>query len=145
MRLRERIEIGLIAFAIPVFAYFSDRMPTKIELGQLFVFSALTLLLQGLVRDLHILYQHKRSAANAPQRKMRCMCVESTLGLGVICLGIVFSLFFQDWSVELSALAWVLLWGSVLVFGFLAKDWIITWRPFSLRKEKDHENIIFRF
>ncbi len=145
MRKQETIELTLITLAILSFTSLSDRLPHTVNLGQLIVFLALTLLLHGFLRDLYLLYKQKTQSKSEPPVEMRCMCLESTIGLTFILIGVACAILFSRWQVILKPYLWSLFFAVVLIFGFLTKEMIITWNPFSIRKEKDHANIIFKF
>ena len=37
---------------------------------------------------------------------------------------------------------WSLLAASVMILGFVMKDFVLEWSPFRLRRDKDHLNIV---
>jgi hypothetical protein len=42
------------------------------------------------------------------------------------------------------SLRWAVVAAIVLLGGFTLKDFVITWRPWGIRRERDHHSIIFR-
>ena len=85
----EKIELGLVALATGVLAAIAGRLPSSLELGSLLAVAALALLGQGLVRDLWLLTKQRRAVGTAPVEEARCMCLESTVGLGGVVAGVV--------------------------------------------------------
>ncbi len=144
LKSREKTEIALILISALLFSRISSDLPDRTSIGQLLVFGALLLLIQGLFRDLYLLYRRHQKPPKSPARRMRCMCVESTVGLSAILIGGLLSIAFGGFPISLSPTLKTTAFTTILVFGFLAKDWVISWRPLSLRREAEHENIIFR-
>ncbi len=111
--------------------------------GVLLTLSAL-LLLQGLVRDLCLLLARRRTATATAGQRLRCMCVESTVGVAGVAAGLI--LLGAGWDHRLASLpAWA--WGALatgtLVVGFLVKDLVVQWSPWRIRRETDHLGIVF--
>jgi len=145
MKTQETTEAVLIVLATGGLFVASEELPREANLGLTLIACSLTLLVQGFIRDLWLLYKGKKTKSAAPKRFMRCMCLESTVGMTGIAIGGVLSLAFQNVSVDLAPLSWVMLAGAIMTFGLLTKDYIIQWGPLSLRKEENHHNIVFRF
>ena len=71
------------------------------------------------------------------------MCLESTAGLTGVFVGVVLSLCGFRGEVMLTPMRWMLFAGAVFVLGFVAKDFVISWRPLGIRRDPDHHSIIF--
>lgn len=71
------------------------------------------------------------------------MCLESSAGLTGVLLGVVLAVCGVGSEVTLTTERWTLLAGGVLILGFLLKDFVITWRPLGLRREREHHTILF--
>jgi hypothetical protein len=107
-------------------------------------FSAL-LLAQSLVRDVAILLRNRRSPANEPHKEAQCFCLESTVGVtGVVAGALLAGL---SSSTQITIGRWIFLLAVVgtMTLGFLVKDWVISWKPFGVRREKNHLNLIVRW
>lgn len=143
LKTREKVEIGLVPVAIAIVGFFASALPARLSLGALITIGCLGWLVQGGLRDLWLLYLTKARADSAPRRTVACMCLESSAGMTGIILGIALSLLALGPVVTLTPLRWMLFTATVLVVGFLAKDYIIAWRPLSLRREPDHHTFIF--
>ena len=142
MKARDWIEISLVPVAVASLAVASQgHLPREVEVGSLLTAAALLLLLQGLVRDLYLLVR-QRSAPSAPRRRMRCMCLESSVGLGGVLLGIGLAVLLPAWRLPLTTGGVVVGSSAVLVFGYATKDLVVTWGPVGLRRDPDHANII---
>ncbi len=87
METSERIEIGLIVLLAAAIWFAAPAMPAQIGLGKLLLWSSGLLLLQSLVRDLWLLAKARRNIREKPQTAIRCMCVESTVGMTGIVIG----------------------------------------------------------
>jgi len=117
-----------------------------LSISDLFRGAGVLLLAQGLLRDLGLLAIQARSrraaapavAAAAPQR-MRCLCVESTLGSALIGICIVLAALGMHERVGLSAA--VVLGGcaSLWSVGYLSRDLVL-----QVHREPDHRMIIGR-
>jgi len=73
---------------------------------------------------------------------MKCMCLESTLGLGGVLIGVALTAIGITTQVPLSTLAWPILIGSIMLFGFLTRDIVITWSPWGIKKHPGHGSIL---
>ena len=139
------VELLLIALSITVFAVSASKFPNVVNLGWLIVYFALTLLIQGFFRDIYLLYKQKTQPENKAPIAMRCMCLESSIGLPAVFIGISLAYGFSNWNITLSSLWWTMIFSIALLIGFSIKDLIIIWRPFAIRKEENHANIIFKW
>ena len=137
----EKFELALIPVIGLVVGLLVPALPRAINAGYLLLTMSAILLLQSLLRDLFLLASVKKSSQ--PQmNKVRCMCLESTVGItgivvgaGLFGLGVDAAIMLQNWS------------GSVLVLiilgtGFGIKDFILETNPWRVRQDKNHMNII---
>jgi len=138
-----KIELGLIAVIAIGGWMMAPFLPGRMGVGYFLLFCSALLLLQSLVRDLWLLRQSKRNAALGPKKVVRAMCVESTvgiagLGIGLILLGsgLSFWIPFSNWGWCLSVL-------FIMGFGFYVRDVVFEWNPWRFRRDKDHINIVF--
>ncbi|MEO0797056.1 MAG: hypothetical protein AAFX93_18015 [Verrucomicrobiota bacterium] len=143
MKIHERVELVLIPCLVAGVYILGQLLPYQLDIGWSFALAALILLVQGFFRDLYLLYRQRTVERDAPKKRMKCMCLESTLGMFGIGLGIFLTLLLPDYSFPISRWGWSLLVGAVMVFGFLTKDIVITWNPFGIRRDPDHMNIVF--
>ena len=139
----EKIEPGLIPLLAGLAWLAAPLLPRQISLGTALVWAAALVLLQGLVRDLWLLAGARRAARADVPRRARCMCVESTVGVTGIVAGCVLLGAGIDRTFVVSRWGWVLAVTAVLGVGFALKDYVFEWRPFRLRRDKDHLNIVF--
>ena len=144
MTARERGELLLIAATTGASTALPGILPGKLPLGDIVLYASILLLAQGLIRDLWIKYV-ARIVPQAPQNKqpLRCMCMESTVGvLGVVSgLGLIFATRGATWP--LPVWFWPIMIGSVCLAGFLIKDLVLDFKAWTVRREKDHQNIVF--
>ena len=118
-------------------------LPNSIGVGSLLLASSVLLLLQGLLRDIWLLFQRKTAQQSGERQKLLCMCVESTVGVSGVVAGLVVLGSALDWPVPMTPWLWGLLAIAVLILGFAVKDLIFEFRPFRVRRDKDHLNIVF--
>jgi len=97
-------------------------------------FAAL-LLAQGLVRDVVKLAVTR--ARSKGGRQIRCLCAESTVGLLLLSVALALVLCGIDQPIALGRIAVLAGPPSTLLFGFFAKDYVV-----SIRKETDHASVI---
>jgi small-conductance mechanosensitive channel len=141
----EWIEVSVIAVLIPIgwlaWPQFSGATPLwQIVLG----LSAL-LLVQSLVRDVAILLRSRRSPSNGPRKEAQCFCLESTVGSTGVAVGAVLAGFGGSTQVVIGRWEFSLAAAATMTLGFLVKDLVISWKPFGLRREADHLNLIVRW
>ncbi|HTJ79112.1 MAG TPA: hypothetical protein VL357_08960 [Rariglobus sp.] len=143
----EKTELGLISLTVGVVVFVSGRLPASLELGSLLAVAALALLGQGLVRDLWLLSRQKQQAAGGGVRhgEMKCMCLESTVGLGGVFAGVVLSAAAVPVVVSVPSWSWPVAGAVVWGVGFAMKDVVIQWSPWRLRRVKDHGSILVRW
>jgi hypothetical protein len=131
----ERIELGLMAMTVAVVAWSTPDLRWTPAVGALIGYGAALLLAQGLVRDVAKLVQ--RRVASAQRQRIACLCAESSVGIGLLTIAIGLTLAGITEPVTISRGVLVAGVAVVLIFGFVAKDYVIT-----IRREKDHARII---
>lgn len=143
MTAAEKIELVLI----PLFGFgiwlMATGLPDTVGVGRLFLGASVLLLFQGLIRDFWLLAKGKRAADPSPPRKARCMCVESTIGVFGVVVGIVVLGSGINRSVIMDNWMWSVLAIVVMTTGFAIKDYVVEWNPLRVRRDKDHMNIVF--
>lgn len=142
MKTREKIELGLIPVIVVSVGLCARAFPTELGIGELLVIACLAWLVQGGIRDLWLLHLIKSRPAAEP-RRLACMCFESGVGLTGVVIGVGLALSGSGGRITLNPTRWMLLAAAVLALGFLAKDLVISWRPFGVRRDPDHHTIIF--
>ncbi len=162
MTIIEKSEVILIFVITILLLLFGQLLfPTSISVSHLVLYSAALLLLQGLIRDLCLLF-FKRFLLNTRQGKSetsrltnmknvsipikaQCLCMESVIGLTGVIIGLCFlSLGFKQ-ILLLNIYAFTGILVSVLVLGFFLKDYVFGWNPWRIYKEPDHMNVIFQW
>lgn len=73
------------------------------------------------------------------------MCVESMVGATGVLVGAMFLGVGIDWALAMSGWGWSMLVMAVLGVGFGIKDYVLEWRPWRVRKDRDHVNIVFKW
>lgn len=141
----EKFELAAIVVVTALVGGLAPKAGIRLELGELVAGAALLILVQGFFRDLWLLREARRKAATTPPRAAACMCVESALGLTGIVAGIGLVGFGLDWPVGLSATGLTVVVGSVMLAGFLLKDFVFQWSPWKIYREKEHAQVIFRW
>ena len=143
MTTAERVELALIPIAGVVIWLIGGRLPAVIGTGSLLLASSVLLLSQGLIRDLWLLYRRNQALRVEPRQHALCMCVESTVGVVGVVAGLIILGSAVDATVTMSPWRWIGLVIVVLAVGFAIKDFVFEWRPFRLRRDKDHVNLVF--
>lgn len=133
----------MITLAAALTGLVARQLPAHIDAGSLLLGSSALLLLQGLIRDLWLMAKRKQQAGVGDRRKALCMCVESTLGVTGVAAGLIILGSALDLPLHVAPWAWGALVLAVLATGFAIKDFVLEWRPFRLRRDKDHVNIVF--
>jgi hypothetical protein len=143
MTLPEKIEGGLILLVGVCFWLFMPPYAELIKLGNVILVLASLSLVQSLVRDLWLLAKAKRKPSLIAAKKSFCLCLESVVGAGSVLIGILLLTTGIAQPVLITDGIWSLCILLTMALGFAIKDWVIVWRPFGIRREKDHANIIF--
>jgi hypothetical protein len=143
MTTAEKFELMLIPLlGIGIFQI-GTRLPASIGAGALLLGASALLLLQSLMRDIWLLAKQQRAPLPITRRTARCMCVESTVGATGVTVGVMVLGTAIDRSVQMDNGYWSLLAVGVMLAGFAIKDTVFEWRPFRIRRDKDHVNIVF--
>jgi hypothetical protein len=82
-------EVALLALAAVAAWQLAAYFPRRVVLADLLLGGAVFLLLHGLLRDLGRLRGERTAKRTVARPAVRCVCVESTLGVGVIVAGSV--------------------------------------------------------
>ena len=145
MTITEKIELVMIPVSGGSVFLLAGELPVNVGVGQLLLWASALLLFQGLMRDLFLLARQKRTNRPGPRREARCMCVESTAGVIGIVVGLVMIGAATDRKVVLDRWTWSLLAMGSMAVGFAIKDYVVEWRPWRVRREPDHLNVIVRW
>lgn len=145
MTTAEKIEVTLIPLAGASIWLAREWLPSDIGIGSLLLASSVLLLFQGLVRDLWLLFKRKRDTQSGIRPEVLCMCVESTVGVTGVVVGIIILGSAINRPMPMRSWIWSFLAVAVLTIGFAIKDFIFEWRPFRIRRDKNHLNIVFRW
>lgn len=141
----EKLELALIPVAGVISVFVAERQPGQISIGVLLLGASVLLLLQGLVRDLWLISQRNRPSRDSAPQEALCMCVESTVGVTGVVAGLIILGSTIDSRLSVSPLLISLLTTGILIIGFAIKDFIFELRPFRIRRDRDHLNIVFRW
>ena len=143
MTVAEKTELALIPLVGLAVWLVSERLPEMIGIGSLLLAASVLLLFQGLIRDLWLLFKRSQRSESGPRQEALCMCVESTVGVTGVLAGLVLAGAAADASVHVSQILWSILAVMVLAIGFAIRDFVFEWRPFRVRRDKDHVNLVF--
>ena len=135
-----RIEIAAIAMVLGL--VWILPLPDRLDLGYLVLVLAVVFLLQSLVRDVCLLVAMRRGRLVIPVQEKPAFCLESILGVIGVLVGIYLALSHSHGSVEVSSLGWMLGLGLTMTAGFLLRDTVVQWRPFSVYRDPGHLNYI---
>ena len=135
-----RIEILAIALALGLIWILP--LPDRLDLGYLVLVLAVVFLLQSLVRDICLLVAMRRGRLVIPVQEKPAFCLESILGVTAVLAGIYLALSHSHGSVEMGSLRWILALGLTMIAGFLLRDTVVQWRPFSVYRDPGHLNYI---
>ncbi len=144
LSIAEKFELGAIPVATVLVTGLTPSSGVRLEIGELLAGGALLILLQGFCRDLWLLRQSRRQSA-ASTREVSCMCVESVLGLTGVAVGIGLVGLGIARLVFLSPLVLAIGVGSTMLAGYLLKDFVFSWSPWRIYREKDHAQVNFRW
>jgi hypothetical protein len=142
----EWIELAMIVVVATigwlVWPYFSAAMP----LWQIVLGASALLLAQSLVRDVAILFRSRHSESkNEPRKEAQCFCLESTVGMTGVIAGLALIGLGSSHQIEMSRWEFSIVAAGTMALGFIIKDFVISWNPFGVRREKDHLNLIVRW
>jgi hypothetical protein len=138
----ELCAIFLIALSV---CCLGGSLPATSSIGTVIVWVAGLSFSQSLVRDLILVRQASKKARPPSKQVKQCLCLESVLGVSVLLVGSLLLFSNNVEAIELSAPKWGTLVLLTLLAGFLVKNFILTWRPLGIRREKDHINIIVKW
>ena len=142
MTVIEKVELTTITAFMVFFILLRHRLPTPSSHATLILSLSSLLLLQGLIRDLIYLVQLNKSTANAQTRMVFGLCVESFVGIVGVMTGAFWMFAFAYTALQISFFLWGLLVLSVLIAGFLTKDYVIDLSALKIYKDVDHANVI---
>ena len=147
MTKREQYEIFLIITFVFAASIFSLYLPDQIRLGRIVLYCASLLLFQGLLRDLSMYFFNPKKIAKSQQTTVtaQCLCLESGIGIIGIMTGLLLFFYMNDSVVFIAPWLWIGLLTSILIAGYLMKDWVFYWQTFEFKREQNHANIIFTF
>ena len=135
-----RIEILAIILTLGLVWILS--LPDRMVIGYLVLVLAVVFLVQSLVRDICLLAAIRRGKLVIPLQEKPAFCLESILGAIAVLVGIYLALAGSPGSVEMGRLHWFLALGLTLITGFLLRDTVVQWRPFSIYRDPGHLNYI---
>lgn len=141
----EKVESGLIVLAVAGVAAGAVHLPERLEAGSFCAVAALALLGQGLLRDLWLLAKQRKAGRGVRHEEARCMCLESTAGLGGVLAGVLLTALAVPCAITMAKWAWPLGAGLVWGAGFAIKDVVIQWKPWKVRRVQDHGSILVRW
>ena len=139
----EKFELALIPVVGMISWLMAARLPAQISTGALLLGASVLLLLQGLIRDLWIISRRNRQSQVGAHQEALCMCVESTVGVTGVLAGLIILGSSIDSTLSANPPLISFLTIGVLTIGFAIKDFILELRPFRIRRDKDHLNIVF--
>jgi hypothetical protein len=145
MSTTESVELGLIAVLTVSFFLVAGVLPEQVSIGNLLLGAAAIILLQSLVRDCWLLVKARLKPPTKAPRVKQCMCVESMAGITGVVVGTILVLCRVKTTAPMGRWSWG---AAVLVslgIGFLMKDFVMEFKPWRIRRDKDHLNIIVRW
>ncbi len=141
----EWMEVLAIAVVAPAIWLLQPYFPVAMPLWQIVLSLSALLLAQSLVRDVTILLRRRGSASSVSRKEGHCFCLESTVGsMGVAAGAVLAGL---GGSTQVTIGPWILLpaVAGTMALGFIIRDLVISWKPFGVRHEKDHLNLLVRW
>jgi hypothetical protein len=139
----EWIEVLVIGVAATGSWLMRPFLPGTMPLWKIVLGLSALLLAQSLARDAAILL--RRSRTNEPRRDAQCFCLESTVGATGVVAGAVLAGLGSSMQVTTGRWIFLLAVAGTMALGFLIKDLVISWKPFGVRREKNHLNLIVRW
>jgi hypothetical protein len=138
----EALAIGVVALiGWLVWPYFPSPTPVwQIVLG-----TSTLLLAQSLVRDVAILLRSRSSTSIEHRKEAQCICLESTVGATGVVTGAILAGLGRSTQLAIGRWEFFLAVAGTMALGFLIKDFVISWKPPGVRREKDHLNLIVRW
>lgn len=145
MSVAEKVELGLIAAVAISFGAATVVLPERTTAGNLLLGASALILLQSLLRDLWLLAKARREPPPNSPRTGQCMCVESAVGITGVVAGLVLVMSGIGTTVPMGRWSWFAFAVVSLAAGFLMKDYVMEFKPWRIRRDKDHVNIIVRW
>ncbi|MDP6356869.1 MAG: hypothetical protein QF473_17290 [Planctomycetota bacterium] len=139
----ERTEAILIAMCVPAVGVSAAYIPQQIRLDNFVLTLAVLLLIQTLVRDIYLIRQLKHQPKRVELEPMRCICLESVIGVTGVIIGLTLLLTRSNHVLYVSPISWSIAAFIVMAIGFLIKDLILEMGPWRIRRDRDHLNIVF--
>lgn len=115
----------------------------RAETGTVVAAAALVLLLQGFLRDLWLLRRARKT--KIPTKEARCLCVESAIGLCGVLAGVGLVGLGLAGNLAISRIGVVATTAAILAAGFVLKDFVVSWSPWRIYREKNHGQLIVRW
>jgi hypothetical protein len=142
----EWIEIFAIAIVTAASWPASELFHSTMPLWQIVLGTSALLLAQSLARDVAIIFRSRRSESkNEPRKEAQCFCLESTVGLTGVIAGLALIGLGSSHQIGVSRWGFSIAVAGTMALGFIIKDFVISWNPFGVRREKDHLNLIVRW
>jgi hypothetical protein len=145
MTFSEKIELGLIPCCSAGVWLMASLLPYRLAVGQLMLDVSVLLLLQSLVRDLFLLAKMRRMRQPNPIVAVRCICLESTVGMTGVLVGVGLLGWGGEQTVVMAAWQWSALAVLTMGMGFGIKDYVLETKPWRIRRDADHMNIVVKW
>jgi len=120
-----------------------EHLPAQVSVGMGLLSASVLLLAQGLIRDLWLISRRNVQTQNTSVHRAMCMCVESTVGVTGVVAGLIVLGGSIDAKIPISHVLVVSVTTAVLIVGFVVKNYVFEFRPFRIRRDQDHLNIVF--
>jgi hypothetical protein len=141
----ERIEVLIIAATVPIGWFVWPHVFGPMPIWQIVLGLSALLLAQSLVRDTAIILRSRYTSSLGVRKQAQCFCLESTVGSMGVAVGALLAALGGSSQVAIGPRDFAAAATGTMTLGFLIKDLIITWKPFGVRREKDHLNLVVRF
>jgi len=135
---RIEIAIGLLGLLLTVVPGVFPADGIEMTWASLFRWVGVALLGQGLVRDLVMIGFYRNRLKGGGKKRGLLICLESTLGVGLIGLYFLVEALGGDKSAVFSPRWLVLIFSCVWLFGFATRDLVL-----EMRRDPNHLNLIF--
>ena len=142
MTTAEKTELALILPLGGSLWLLTPMLPDTVGVGTLLLEASGLVLFQGLLRDLWLLAREKRAPRTGPRREAHCLCMESSVGVTGVVLGLAVLGTRIDHSIPASPWFWSGWATAAMALGFVMKDFVWESSPFRVRRDKDHLNIV---
>ncbi|MFT7529863.1 MAG: hypothetical protein ACI9FD_000866 [Gammaproteobacteria bacterium] len=138
----EKFELTIVLLSAPLVFFLVDYLSAITDVGIVMLICSVVLLSQSLLRDLWLIRTINRPALAASKPAVGCMCLESTIGAIGVIAGIFLALSSMEWRIHMASWLWCVIIFAVLATGFLIKDFVFSWKPVRVWKDKNHINIV---